>query len=319
MRFLKSLSVLSLASFTTALTSSLQSVTKFTTGPTAAKMYIYVPTSVVSPAPIIVAVHFCTGTGPIYFSNTQYATLADTHGFIVIYPSAPASCWDVASNTTLTHGAGGDSLTIVNMVSYAIANYGGDKSKVYVTGSSSGAMMTNVLAGSYPNVFAARSVYSGVPDGCFYVAGATAGASTPGWNSKCSTGFEVNSAEEWGALVQSYFPSYSGTYPRMQLYVSPFSFLYLAFLSHIADCLANNSFHGTSDTTLRYANLAEELKEWSNLLDVSFTSNTTNTPSSGYTKMVYGDGTKLVAYSALGVGHTVPVHEELDLGWFGIA
>lgn len=83
--------------------------------------------------------------------------------------------------------------------------------------------------------------------------------------------------------------------------------------------LTNKSFHGTADTTLYYANLAEELKQWSNVLGVSFAKNTTNTPSSGYTKIVYGDGSKLVGYSALNVGHTVPVHEALDLAWFGIA
>ena len=54
-------------------------------------------------------------------------------------------------------------------------------------------------------------------------------------------------------------------------------------------------------------------------MGVSFTNNVTNTPQSGYTQLVYGDGTKLVAYSASGVGHTVPVHEDVDLKWFGIA
>jgi acetylxylan esterase len=34
--------------------------------------------------------------------------------------------------------------------------------------------------------------------------------------------------------------------------------------------------------------------------------------------MVYGDGTQLIGYSALNVGHTVPVHETADLAWFGI-
>jgi acetylxylan esterase len=35
--------------------------------------------------------------------------------------------------------------------------------------------------------------------------------------------------------------------------------------------------------------------------------------------MVYGDGTQVVGYSAQGVGHTVPIHETMDLAWFGIA
>jgi len=34
--------------------------------------------------------------------------------------------------------------------------------------------------------------------------------------------------------------------------------------------------------------------------------------------MVYGDGTKLVGYSAVGVGHMVPYHAEQVLQFFGL-
>jgi acetylxylan esterase len=281
-------------------------------------MYVYIPTTISTPAPIIVAIHYCSGSASAYFSQTQYAALADTHGYIVIYPSAASSgsCWDVASSTSLTHGEGGDSLTIVNMVSYAVENFEGDASNVFVTGSSSGAMMTNVLAGAYPDVFQAASVYSGVPDGCFYLASATAEQSTPGWNSQCSTGFEVKTAQEWGNLVRSYYTNYSGPYPKMQMYVLElYSSCHSVLLQTV---LTGYSFHGTADTTLAYSNLAEEMKQWSNVLGVSFTKNVTNTPTAGYTQMVYGNGTELVGYSGLDVGHTVPVHEDMDLAWFGI-
>jgi acetylxylan esterase len=71
--------------------------------------------------------------------------------------------------TALTHNGGGDSQTIVNTVKYAAITYGGDLNRTFVTGTSSGAMMTNVMVGAYPDVCKAGSVYSGVPDGCFYV------------------------------------------------------------------------------------------------------------------------------------------------------
>lgn len=123
----------------------------------------------------------------------------------------------MASTASLTHNGGGDSLTIVNMVKYAIANYGGDASRVYATGSSSGAMMTNVLAGAYPDVFKAGVVYAGVPDGCFYVAGATAGMATPGWNNACANGQSIQTAQAWGDLARSYYPGYTGARPKMQM------------------------------------------------------------------------------------------------------
>lgn len=67
----------------------------------------------------------------------------------------------------------------------------------------------------------------------------------------------------------------------------------------------------------------ETLKQWSNVLALSTSKNTANSPQSGYTQTIYGNGTtttaQLVGYSAQGVGHTVPVHESMDIAFFGIA
>ncbi|KAJ6612952.1 hypothetical protein B0H10DRAFT_1701765, partial [Mycena sp. CBHHK59/15] len=77
-------------------------VTNFGTNLTNVGMYVYKPTTVTANPAVIVAVHECTATGPIYFSSTPYAQYADTYGFIVIYPSSPNSgtCWDVSSKAT---------------------------------------------------------------------------------------------------------------------------------------------------------------------------------------------------------------------------
>jgi acetylxylan esterase len=90
--------------------------------------------------------------------------------------------------------------------------------------------MANVLAGAYPDVFKAASVYSGVPDGCFAVPGSTATQDPPGWSNSCANGQTTKTAAQWGDLTRSYFPSYTGARTRMQI------------------------FHGTSDSTLRYPN-----------------------------------------------------------------
>ncbi|KAG9034815.1 hypothetical protein FRB95_012508 [Tulasnella sp. JGI-2019a] len=251
-------------------------------------MFVYKPNKLASPLPLIVAIHYCTGTAQAYFSGTQYATLADTYGYIVVYPNAPRSggCFDVNTPQTLSHNGGGDSQGIASMVSYSIATYGVSASHVYVTGTSSGAMMTNVMAGSYPDLFQAASIYSGVPFGCF------AGASA--WNSACATGEISMTGAQWGDLVRAAYPGYTGSRPKMMIW------------------------HGTVDTTLYYENFGQEILEWTNVLGVSSTPSTTvqNDPQSGYTMTTYGS--TVVAYSAAGVGHTVPVHETIDLAWFGI-
>jgi len=280
---------------------SISKVSGFNSGPTNLGMYVYVPKKLTTPAPIIVAIHHCQGSATAYSTETKYMPLADSHGFILIYPNSRSSggCFDVASTASLTHNGGGDSETIANMVKYAVTNYGGDANRTYVTGTSSGAMMTNVMVGAYPDVFKAGSAYSGVPDGCFYVAGATATQDPPGWSNSCANGQTTKTAQAWGDLTRSYYPTYTGPRPRMQIW------------------------HGTADNTLHYPNYQEMLKQWSNVLNLTTSKNVANTPQSGYTQTIYGDGTQataeLVGYSAQGVGHTVPVHETMDLAFFGIA
>ncbi|EIM92932.1 acetyl xylan esterase [Stereum hirsutum FP-91666 SS1] len=288
-----------LASFTSGasvqkrLTSSLQQITSGFTNPTNVGFYVYKPTTVTTNPALIVALHECTVTGPGYFSGSPYAQLADQYGFIVIYPSSPHSgtCWDVSSKATLTHNGGGDSNSIANMVTYAISTWNVDSTRVFVTGSSSGAMMTNVMAATYPEMFAAGTVYSGVAAGCFV--SSTGGVDA--WNSSCAEGQVDESAQQWANTVFAMYPGYTGSYPKMQEY------------------------HGTADTTLFPPNLNEEVKEWCGVFGYSATAPTTvqdNTPLPGYTKSVYGPN--LQGILAQGVGHTVPIQGDQDMEWFGI-
>jgi len=266
-------------------------MSNFGSNPSNVGMYVYVPATLANPPSLIVAVHECTASGPNYYSSTPYSSLANTYGFIVIYPSSPNSgtCWDVSSKQTLTHNAGGDSLGIASAARYAVANWGVPASKVFVTGTSSGAMMTNVLAAVYPDVFVAGSVYSGVAAGCFV----SSSGGVDAWNSTCSSGDSVNTAQGWAAVVRAMYPGYTGSYPRMQEY------------------------HGTADTTLYPENLTEEILEWSGIFGYgAATSVLQNTPLSGYTKSIYGPN--LQGILAAGVGHTVPVQGTQDLQWFGI-
>jgi poly(hydroxyalkanoate) depolymerase family esterase len=258
-------------------------------------MHVYAPDALASPPPILVAVHYCTGSGPAFFSGTEFRTLADRYGFIVIYPSATRSgnCFDVSSPQALQRGGGSDPVGILSMVTYVIQSYGADANRVYVTGASSGAMMTNVLLGDYPDVFKAGAAFMGVPFGCF--------ATTDGslWNSTCANGNLIKTPQEWGNLARGAFPSYTGPRPRMQLW------------------------HGTEDATLRYPNFGEEIKQWTNVLGVSQTPSFTDTPQSGWTRTRYGGtgiSAPVEAISLQGVGHSLPMGgmAALAIQFFGL-
>jgi len=123
---------------------ALSQVTSFGAAPTKAGFYIYVPKKLAASPGVIVAIHYCTGTAQAYYTGSPYAKLSEQYGFIVIYPESPheGKCWDVSSKATLSHEGGGDSNTIANMVKWTVKQYKADSSKVFVTGSSSGAMMT---------------------------------------------------------------------------------------------------------------------------------------------------------------------------------
>jgi poly(3-hydroxybutyrate) depolymerase len=99
---------------------SLVQVTNFGNNPTNLAMHLYVPDNIPAgtrPA-ILVAVHYCTGSGPAFFSGTQFASLADQFKFIVIYPSATRSgnCFDVATAGALSHTGNSDAAGIISMV-----------------------------------------------------------------------------------------------------------------------------------------------------------------------------------------------------------
>jgi acetylxylan esterase len=261
---------------------SLVQVTNFGNNPSNNKMYIYVPNNVRANPPILVAVHQCTGTGPGFFSSTQFASLADQYGFIVIYPDANRSgqCWDVSSSQALTRNGGSDPVGIMSMITYAEQHYGGNANAVYVTGASSGAMMTNVLLADYPDVFKAGAAFMGVPYHCFFT------GTVDGWNSACAQGQVSMTAQQWGDLARSADPGYSGSRPRMQLW------------------------HGTADTTLNYNNFGQEILQWTNVLGVSSTPTTTSTPRSGWTETTYGgSGTMppVEGISIAGAGHVLPI------------
>jgi poly(hydroxyalkanoate) depolymerase family esterase len=266
----------------TAEAASLVQVNNFGSNPGNDTMHIYVPNSAQARPAIVVAMHPCGGNGPGFYQSSEFARLADQYGFIVIYPGSTdkIGCFDNYSDASKRRGGGTDAESIISMVTYAEQNYSGDPSRVYATGSSSGAMMTDAIAALYPDVFAAGAAFMGVPFGCFpneadYLAG----------NSVCANGNNSKTPQQWGDLARSAYPGYTGQYPRMQLW------------------------HGTADTVVNYRNLQMEVDQWTNLHGLSQNPTSTDTPQSGWTRRRYADATGTVQVEAItvaGAGHQLP-------------
>jgi len=266
-------------------------------GPTPISMNIFVPQKLSAKPAIVTLLHGCGMPARMYYSGTTaYQTLAETEGHILIYPETTldSRCWDVGSQKSLIRDQGGDSQSVAGMVRYVLAKYPGTSmARSFATGTSSGGMMTNVLLATYPDVFAGGGAsFSGVAYAC--IAGTRIGSSPTSDTSGCGQGKVIHSAQEWGDLVRKASPNFTGERPKIAIW------------------------HGTADTLVRPQNMIESMKQWSNVFGVSLTKNITNDPVQGYTKMIYGDGTKLVGYSAAGVGHVVPQNPKAVIKWWGL-
>ncbi|WP_239160848.1 extracellular catalytic domain type 1 short-chain-length polyhydroxyalkanoate depolymerase [Virgisporangium ochraceum] len=257
---------------------TLTQVSGFGANPTNLGMYVYAPDRLAARPALLLLVHYCSGSAAGIFNGNgrDFVTAADRYGYVIVLPEATRSghCFDVSTPPALRRDGGGDSTGIMSMVSWARARYDVDPARIVVSGFSSGAMMTNVLAAQYPDVFSAASAYSGVPAGCF--------ATTDGslWNGQCSGGSVIRTAQQWGDLARAMNPGYTGRYPRMQVW------------------------HGTTDTTLHYNNFGEQIKQWTNLAGLGQTPSSSDSPRSGWTRTRYGSAVE--AISIAGTGHTLP-------------
>jgi poly(hydroxyalkanoate) depolymerase family esterase len=241
----------------TASAATLVEVTSFGANPGNLRMHLYVPASVRPHPAVVVAMHGCTGSGPAFYASSEFASLADRHGFIVIYPSASkhGNCFDVWSQAVRRPG-GSDPASIVSMVSYVKERYGAGR--VFATGGSSGGMETGALLILYPDVFAAGAAFMGIPFGCF-------GSETDFDPSRpCFRGGVDKSPPEWGALARRANPGYRGAWPRMQLW------------------------HGAGDALIAYSVLQEQVDQWTDLHGVSVSPASVDSPRPGWTRRRFG-------------------------------
>ncbi|WP_169951013.1 PHB depolymerase family esterase [Microbispora sp. H11081] len=264
-----------------AAAATLTEVTNFGANPGNLRMHLYVPNNVQQNPGIVLAMHTCGGSGPGFYSSTEFASLADRYGFIVIYPSASKkmNCFDNWSEASKVRGGQTDPVSLMSMVNWVRQQYNGDANRVFATGASSGAMMTNAMLALYPEVFKAGAAFMGVPFTCF----PNEAAYNPAGNSAPCVG---KSAQQWGDAVRGANPGYQGPWPRMQLW------------------------HGTADNVVAYSELEEEVKQWTNVHGMSQTPTATDTPQSGWNRRRWIDGSgtvKVEAYTIQGAGHSLPM------------
>ncbi|HYW58766.1 MAG TPA: PHB depolymerase family esterase [Polaromonas sp.] len=132
------------------------------------KLYIP-PTAGDKPLPLVVMLHGCTQNPDDFAAGTTMNEAARAQGFFVLYPQQstqmnPQRCWNWFKHSHQTRGRGEPGL-LAGMTREVMSQHAIDPDRVYVAGLSAGGAMAAILGESYPDLFAAVGVHSGLAAG----------------------------------------------------------------------------------------------------------------------------------------------------------
>jgi poly(hydroxyalkanoate) depolymerase family esterase len=199
------------------------------------RMLVHVPQQLAAKPALVVALHGCGQTADDYDRGTGWSSLANAFGFVAIYPEQRVAnnigtcfSWYLPGDASRDRG---EVSSIQEMVAYAIAKYGTDTDRVFVTGLSAGGAMASALLATYPEVYAGGAIIAGLPFG-------TATSAQAAFSAMLTEQFR--SSLELGDLVRA-ATSHDGPWPTVSVW------------------------HGSADRSVNPSNATQIVRQWLNV------------------------------------------------------